>query len=396
MMQKRPKLLYASPFPPMQSGISDYSAVLVKALQQMFDITLYTEDYHISDDSLKEFPVLRHGKDPVPFDHFTYIIYNIGNNPEYHQYIYESSLKHPGVVILHDMIIFYLFVGYYLQRDSLFSATYEKQGLTDFLIIKEAAKRYGANLLNYKSLAARLPMNRELLTSGNRIMVHSRYARNEILKTGLIEEKCLAHINMICQIDDLKSDLSKAELFEKYSIPQHAIVIASFGHIAETKLNQEICMAVRRIRSQTNTAVCYVMVGQGDYADAYLEDGFIIKTGYVELKEFNAFINFADIVVNMRYPTMGETSAALLRILQSGKACIINDGGWFSEIPEDCVYKVALEDKEKRIEEAILYLIHNPDLRKMTGQKASEYINKNCRQEIIAKEIFDFLTMSEE
>ena len=392
MSKQRPTLLYASPFPPMQSGISDYSVVLVKALQQLFDITLYTDDYRISDKSLSQYPVLRHGRDSIPFDRFRYIIYNIGNNPEFHQYIYESLLNHPGMVILHDMVIFYLFVGYYLNKDVFLSATYEKQGLADFLVIKDSVKRYGSNLLHIKSLAAKLPMNRELLASGNRIMVHSRYAREEILKTRIIEEKDVAHINMICQIDDTDNRISKDSLFEKYGVPKHATVVASFGHIAETKLNQEICMAVRHIRSRTDMPICYVMVGQGDYANAYLEDGLIIKTDYVELHEFNAFIKYADIVVNMRYPSMGETSAALLRILQTGKACITNNGGWFSEIPDDCVFKVDLDDKENNIENAILRLMNEPDLRDQMEQNAIHYIEEEFRQEVVLDKIAHFLT----
>lgn len=86
-MDKKPSLLYASPFPPKKSGISDYSVVLVKALSKIFDITLYIDDYIITEESIKDFPVLVHGKDNVSFNKFDYLIYNIGNNPAYHKYI---------------------------------------------------------------------------------------------------------------------------------------------------------------------------------------------------------------------------------------------------------------------------------------------------------------------
>ena len=45
---ERPSLLYASPFPPMKSGISDYSEELIQDLARKFDITLFTDDYNIS------------------------------------------------------------------------------------------------------------------------------------------------------------------------------------------------------------------------------------------------------------------------------------------------------------------------------------------------------------
>ena len=64
----KPTMLYASPFPPKKSGISDYSVVLVKALSEFYDITLYSDNYIIEEDSLKAFPVVRHGYDEIDFD----------------------------------------------------------------------------------------------------------------------------------------------------------------------------------------------------------------------------------------------------------------------------------------------------------------------------------------
>ena len=44
---KKPSLLYASPFAPMKSGISDYSEILVYALKNEFEITLLIDDYKL-------------------------------------------------------------------------------------------------------------------------------------------------------------------------------------------------------------------------------------------------------------------------------------------------------------------------------------------------------------
>ena len=45
----KPSLLYASPFPPQRSGISECSAALVRALSGFFRVTLYTDNYEIDD-----------------------------------------------------------------------------------------------------------------------------------------------------------------------------------------------------------------------------------------------------------------------------------------------------------------------------------------------------------
>lgn len=387
---KKPKMLYASPFQPMKSGISDYSEVLVTALGREFDITLFTADYEISSRYLKEnFPVIKYGKGQVDFEGFDYRVYNIGNNPEYHDYIYEACLAHPGIAILHDLVLYYLFVGYYQKRNQLYTKVYEQEGLKAFLTLKQAVKRKGADLLAQKEMAPALPLHKELFRSGNRLMVHSWYTYQRVLDTGIIGEKNLAKINPLPY--GYSGTISKAELFHKYRIPQNAYMIASMGHIEPTKLNHIACKTVRRLNEELNSKICYVMVGEGNYADSYVDGKAVIKTGYTSLDEFDAFIRHSDLILNLRNPSMGETSGAMIRILEQGKVCIINDGGWFSEIPESCVLKVCLENVEDDLYEKIRKLMESPDEAKQIGERAAEYIRREYQAEKIVGEIKEFL-----
>ena len=134
------------------------------------------------------------------------------------------------------------------------------------------------------------------------------------------------------------------------------------------------------------------MVGGGTAADEYLEDEFIIKTGYTELDEFRAFMDYSDLIINMRYPSMGETSAAMLQILQKGKPCITNNGGWFSELPEECVCKVELDDIVGNLEKVIENFVNNTEERINLGNRAKEYFDREYNSDVIAQNIFEFLT----
>jgi hypothetical protein len=68
--------------------------------------------------------------------------------------------------------------------------------------------------------------------------------------------------------------------------------------------------------------------------------------GRVSLEELATFGCAADVCVQLRYPVRGETSAALLRALAAGSACIVSDAGSFSEVPEDVAPRVAPDDQE--------------------------------------------------
>lgn len=385
----KPSLLYASPFPPLKSGISDYSSVLVRALAEWFDVTLYIDDYDISEDSVAVFPVLRHSRDTVDFDSFAYRLYNMGNNAEYHSYIYEAALQHPGVVILHDFVLAHFIFGYYKNRQHRwYSTLYKKFGIRSFADVRMAVRH---RCVDIRFMASH-PFNDELLRSGNRFMVHSEYTRQKILDTGYVQEDDVKHIGFIQQIEEGTSVISREMLLEKFKIPAQAILVCAFGYVQSTKMNLETIQAVKELQADGKKNICYVLVGEGSYADNELLDSVVIKTGYTTLDEFNSFVEYADIVVNLRHPTMGETSASLIRAMQLGKPCIINNGGWFSEIPENCVRKIGLDEVVCNVKQAILDLAEDEDECRRIGRNAKAYVEKYYGKEAVVREISDFLT----
>lgn len=387
---KKPSLLYASPFAPMKSGISDYSEELVEELQKKFELTLYIGDYQLTNRTLQNIShVVRHGRDSIDFDSYDYKIYNMGNNPEYHAYIYEACLRYPGVVILHDLVLYYLFVGYYQGKGKLYSKTYSNEGLDALLKLKRAVKKDGPRLLEQKHMSGKLPMNHELFRSQNRFIVHSQYTYDKIIKTGLVETDRIRKINQFMKMDEML--ISKKELFEKYRIPLDACIVTSMGNIGSTKLNHIVCQAVKRYVRETGTKVCYVMVGEGDYADEYVDGKVVIKTGYTKEEEFNSFIEYSDIIFNLRNPSMGETSRTMLQIMQKGKVSVINEGGWFSEIPDDCVIKISLDNMVEQIQEVLKDFLHDSGRFERICDRAKEYMAQEYSTTRIANEIEEFV-----
>lgn len=392
---KKPSLLYASPMGPMKSGISDYSQILVAELQKRFEVTIYIDNYEMSNKNLStKCKIVKHGCDQFDFENYDYRIYNIGNNPEFHDYIYEACLEYPGLIILHDFILYYLFVGYYQSRGMLYTKILTEEGIENFIKIKRAVKENHVGLLEQKNLAEHFPFNNELIRSGNKIMVHSWYSYNKLLAKGTVSLKDIKKINLIPQIQEDQEDgtiISKNTLFKKFYIPEDTVIIASFGYIAPTKLNHVVCEVIKNLSAKLKQKICYVMVGEGDYVDSYVDGRTIIKTGYVKLDEFNCFIEYSDLIVSLRNPSMGETSGAMLRILQKGKACIINEGGWFSEIPENCAIKVNLDKLSEELTDRIQYFIKNPLYRSQIEKCAKEYFIQEYNRQEIVKQISDFL-----
>src|SRR5262249_5900201 len=83
------RIAWFSPFPPVRSGISAYSAELVPRLSGSFVIDSYPES------AAHDF-VWRQRRHP-----YDLVVYQLGNAP-CHDYMWAYLVRYPGVVILHD------------------------------------------------------------------------------------------------------------------------------------------------------------------------------------------------------------------------------------------------------------------------------------------------------
>src|SRR5581483_4099866 len=81
------KVAYFSPLPPSTSGIADYSALLVPALERLVELEL-----------------VRPGR-TRPVAGADVSLYHVGNDPDQHAWIVDALRRRPGVVVLHDYVV---------------------------------------------------------------------------------------------------------------------------------------------------------------------------------------------------------------------------------------------------------------------------------------------------
>src|SRR5215216_3765813 len=99
-MTHKPKLSWFSPLPPAKSAIATYSLSLLEHLAPIWNTTFWTDTAGSKDDDI---PYIRE------FDHRSIfpwsdvnnsevVVYNIGNNVNYHFGIWNVSRQHAGTV----------------------------------------------------------------------------------------------------------------------------------------------------------------------------------------------------------------------------------------------------------------------------------------------------------
>jgi SAM-dependent methyltransferase len=113
---------------------------------------------------------------------------------------------------------------------------------------------------------------------------------------------------------------------------------------------------------------------------------------FVPMEDFNGYLGACDIVLNLRYPTVGESSGTLQRALGMGKAVIVSDVGSFRELPDDICLKAPVDaTEEKHLFEYLALLSSRPAVRNALGERARAWAERECSWDAVARRYVEFL-----
>jgi glycosyltransferase involved in cell wall biosynthesis len=305
---------YYSPLPPSRSGIADYSALLLPALQERIDVEI-----------ARPGRVRRAPKADVA-------LYHVGNDPDAHGWIVEALRRRSGVVVLHELVLHHLVAGITLARGDA----------AGYLAAMEAEYGLAGRLLAYGVLDNRIPplwetrpqdfpLAGEILRLAESLIVHSRYVEDGARAAGY--EGPIARIPHPAW----KRERATATVGE---------LIGCFGHLNESKRISQLYAAFARLRERRPTARLLLVGGASRrLVDLETPEG-VTREGYVSEERLWSLMESCDLVVSLRSPTMGETSGTVVRALSAGVPLVVSDVGWFSELPETVAVKVAPDERE--------------------------------------------------
>lgn len=374
-MGGRLRLAYFSPMPPSASGIADYSAELLPHLAQLADVTVFSDDtgantlvpvYPTAD-----YPARRHAYD-VP-------LYQMGNSA-HHELMYEMMSRYPGIVVLHDFFLHH-FIYYYTMKQGDWIG-YER----DMAYQRGRDGRRIAHAVHAGRAEAPLfdePLNARLIDAAAGLIVHSRYAaqqaqaRRPDLRPAVIPALIAMHPGRSRR--------------EQLDVADDAVIFGSFGQLTAEKVIDAALRAFRRVREHFPTSR-YLLVGgaQPDVdlprllAELELEDAVIAIGHAAELAEFVDWIHTTDVVITLRQPTMGETSAVALRAMTAARPLVVYDHGWYAELPDEAALKVPPGD-EDALFAAMARLAASADLRRALGASAAATIEAHHQPQQVAR-----------
>jgi glycosyltransferase involved in cell wall biosynthesis len=337
------KVGFHSPLPPAHTGVADYSAALLPALKAL-------------------------GKVEIGADRADVQLYHVANNVM-HWEIYRRALDRPGVVVLHDALLQHLFMG------ALGEAAY----------VEEFAFNYGAwsrdlaaDMWHNRASSGlrpeyyRYPMLKRLAERSLAVIVHNpaaaRIVREHAPYTPIVE---------IPHLFAASPQPHPAEVQRSRPAP---FVFAIFGYLRESKRVMPVLRAFRRVHAaRTETALLlageFVSSDLARAIDPFLHAPGVYRIGYMTDAEFRRAVAMADVCVNLRYPTAGETSGITIRLMGAGKPVIVSNGEETSRYPDTACLRVdAGLAEEEMLGAYMLSLRTLPRLGMEIGRRAAEHI----------------------
>jgi glycosyltransferase involved in cell wall biosynthesis len=341
------KVAYFSPLPPEQTGIADYSALLVPALRERVELA-----------------VVRRGRKRPPRG-TDVCLYHVGNNPDAHAWIVDALRRRPGVVVLHDFVLHHLAAGMTVGRrdgHGYLDLMEREHGVVGRLLAHGVLDKRIPPL--WESRPEEFPLAGLVLEHATGVIVHSRTVRDLVRGAGYDRRVWVVPHPAWAPPPVEPERVSAGPLF------------GCFGVLNQSKRIPELLSAFAEMRARHPEATLLLVgpTAPGFDLDRRLqrlglrEDG-VVREGRVSEGRLWALMAGVDVCVNLRHPTMGETSGVVIRALGLGKPLVVSDIGWFSELPPEAALKVPVDDAEvETLAAALELLVTREDVREAMGR----------------------------
>jgi glycosyltransferase involved in cell wall biosynthesis len=387
------RLAFVAPLPPIKSGISYYSYLVIKEIEKFYNVTVVVDN---EENNIFDFPkdikIIGYNLFNSSYKSYERVIYQFGNS-ECHAYMYALCQKIPGIVVLHD---FYLsgLVNWMSHR-----------GKSKVVFENELKYSHSALMLRnkHKNLVEYYPCNKRIVDSAIGVIVHSQYSldlADEWL--GSLYSKKWKTIPLLLDPNRVSED--KAASRQKLSIPNDVFITTTYGHLGSTKMNLELLEAWNSSECAKSEKSWLIFAGElvnSSYQEKFQAEisksqfrNRIIITGWLDDDSYRQYLSATDIAVQLRTRSRGETSAAVLDCMSEGKPLIVNMNGSSKYLDDSVCFKINDSFKDKELTDIIDKLYDNRNKLEDIGNNVREFANKRHNKEFCVSEYVKYIESS--
>jgi glycosyltransferase involved in cell wall biosynthesis len=390
------RLAWLSPLPPAPSGIADYSADVLALLAPQHEVEAFHDQEQVEAARLPGVSGIHRAQELLarqgarPYDA---VVYQMGNAPA-HAFLYDALSRLPGLLVLHDLVLHHARARMFLEspeaRDYAREpwSTGRRAAAARSLDAYRAEVRYShpaqadrlvdaqlgsvGDLLPYAYPLFRIPVEASRVTA-----VHNEFAAAAV--RAEVPAARVVRIPMPAEPRAVEPAAARA-VRARHGLRPDDFVVGAFGLLTREKRIDTVVRAVARCAPHLPrirvllVGPCPDATGLYTLLDRRGVAGMAVVTGRVALDELPAYMEAADVVAHLRYPTARETSAALLRVLAQGRPAVISDLEHQAHIPPGAVVRADPVDEEGDLTRAILRLAQRPQDGRALGERARAYV----------------------
>jgi hypothetical protein len=308
-------------------------------------------------------------------------VFHLGNNqlhlPIYQRLIAQTDAKR--VVILHDAVLQHLMLG------SLSGEAYVEEFIYNY---GEWNRELAQDLWSRRSHSGSVPeyfarpMLRRAMESAHLVVVHNPAAERLAREHGASRVEMVPHF-IECSGGPHAEDVTRWRLV--HGIGAGTCLFGVFGHLRESK---RVPAIVRACAGQPGVA----LLVQGEWGSSALASSVdlrgALRIGAVSEAEFSLLIAAVDVGVNLRYPSAGESSGVLARLMAAQKPCIVTRGEEVSHLPAGVVWPVSPGvGEDEALSYGIAYLAQHPSARREMGLAAYEWARAECGVRVLGERL---------
>lgn len=349
-----------TPLPPQQTGVADYSVELLQQLCTHCDVEVFVDDGYLPPlELLRRLRILnfagferRHAQ--LPFD---VVVYQMGGSL-FHHYMYDPLQRHPGAVVLHDLLWSCVLYAYALSKGG---------GIGDFR--RDLTELEGPSALeefeSFERLSpeldpdvreealwdflCRYPMLRRIVDCSVAQVVTFPNAATELRRRY---PNALPH-TVPMGVADPHAGLPRAAAMSaraRLGLTPSTLVMGVFGIVHPFKRLESCIRAVAALAGE-HPDVRLLIVGRS--LDPAYEERLhrlagalgvaekVVITGHVSRQDFDVHLLATDVVLNLRFPFLSQMSATLMRAIAAGKPVVMSDHPDWRFVPAEFCMRVA-------------------------------------------------------
>ena len=380
------KLNLFSPLPPTRSDIARVTTNLLPLLAETAEIIVWSSEPKWDPAAETRATVRYYDANRPPWREISeadVTFYQMGNDPRYHYPIWRISQQHPGIVILHDLMLQHffsglLFHGLGLSRRNYLELVDRHHGAHGRVL----AESHLQGLLGTEELGQQCPLTGAATENALAVIVHSEAALH------LVPQEIPAAYLPLCvgapPPPERPARKTDSEIYQ----------ISLFGFLGPNRRLPALLRALADFaqRDRFRLDIYGTIDGAEKIQQLICRLGLsdrVTMHGFVQHDQLAEALRQTDLVVNLRNPSMGEASGSQLHLWQYALPSLVTRAAWYATLPENTVAFVRPEQETEDIQAHLTAFLQEPEKYRELGRNGREHVARNHSMETYGQSLLE-------